>query len=112
MSHTFEAMEEHKARFGLEASRELAEFSLNYIQRTADQLETLLLNGESKAAAKYAHKALGAVRLYGTPKLEMLLCRVRDNSYGPETRHNLQHELLDEFSQVDEALREWLAQVP
>lgn len=110
MSHIAGVMEEHAARFGLEDSQELANFALDYVQHTGQQLKTLLVNEDSEAAAKYAHKAIGSVRLYGTPQLEVLLGCVRDNDYKPEMAHDLQHELCAEFTLIEQALRKWLAQ--
>jgi len=110
MSHTFEVMEGHAAKLGTEASQELAEFALEYIQRTEQQLKTLLLSKDSTSTKKYAHKVLGAVRLYGTPKLESLLCQVRDNDYTLEMTSHLQQELFTEFTLIDKALRAWLVQ--
>lgn len=109
MSCIFETMDDHKAKFGLQDSLEIAEFTLSYIQRTEQQLSESLLNRDRVTAAAQAHKAISSVRLYGTPKLETLLVKIRDDDYATELATKLQHELSAELRLISTALSNWSA---
>jgi len=110
MSYNLDALDNYAATIGVEKTLKMVEFAVTYIAQREQQLKEALLNAELQQAADYAHKAVGSVRLYGSPQLEQLLCQVRDQDYAQENSAALQRELSAEFALADQALKSWIKQ--
>lgn len=93
---------------------ELLEYALPRVIEREQELSTFLLAHDGEKAARCAHTALSAVRLYGSPKLEALLHQTL--KLGDTADINevdvlmLQQELSKEFTVVIDRIRSWLAE--
>lgn len=108
MSETVTSLDTLITRFGVEETIQMIEFSQPFVSQWEQQLHEALLVGDWESAANCAHKAISSVRLYGSPKLETLLCQIRDGGSGMNFVE-IQQALSAEFASVTETVNAWVA---
>jgi hypothetical protein len=72
------AIEQLVDKLGETEAIEMLEFALPLIVERESNLTDQLLSGNLAEAAKYAHKTISSIRLYGSSELENLLQAVKD----------------------------------
>ncbi|MEZ5453133.1 MAG: hypothetical protein R3E93_10035 [Thiothrix sp.] len=106
MSQITASLDTLVARFGVEETLQLLEYSQPFVRQWEQQLRDALLSGDWESAAHCAHKAISSVRLYGSPRLEALLYQVRDGDNATV----IQHDLFEEFTAVNNMIAAWVAE--
>lgn len=109
MDSVFDSLDGYATKMGSETTIQMVKLAIPYIKQREQQLREALLEGDMKAAAGHAHKAIGSVRIYGTLELEALLCQVRDQDFGQSNSTATQQLLSAEFDRASQALQVWIA---
>lgn len=109
MSQTTTSLDALVARFGVEETIQMLEYSQPFVRQWEQQLCDALLSGDRESAAHCAHKAISSVRLYGSPRLEALLFQVRDSDSNMDTTE-IRTALSVEFAAVTDAMNAWMAE--
>lgn len=108
MKENFVALDKVAAGIGVKDAIELFEFALPIVMERRQTLQNYLQTGDWVAAARYAHKTISSVRLYGSETLEVLLRQAMQVDNGEIDVATLQQALLAEFDSVISTVREWL----
>ena len=93
---------------GLKNTIELIELALPSISTLEANFSKSLLSNDIDMAAKYAHKALGSVRLYGTTNLENLLMKIKDKKLAGDKFSQIINEVCVELKLTHITLNNWL----
>lgn len=109
MSQTTDSLDALVARFGIEETVQMLEFSQPIVRQWEQQLREAMQAGNWENATLCAHKAVSSVRMYGSPRLETLLCQIRDSDSSINTKE-LQQDLFAEFADVQQTINTWIAE--
>ena len=93
---------------GTSEAADLLRFALPYISEREALLESLILSGDLEGAAKCAHKTIGSLSVYGTPKLEAYLQEVKSINKQDDNLMAFQEKLSAEFKHVVSCINNWL----
>lgn len=108
MSQISAYLDDLSSRLGSEKTGQIIKFSMPYVSQKEQQLHESLKEARWREAAEHAHKALSAVRLFGSARLESLLVQIRDGVTERDNIPDMLHELSDEFSSVCREANGWL----
>lgn len=111
MSPTIASLNTLLTRFGVEETLQMLEYSQPFIRQWEQQLREAMLANDWDRVTHCAHKAISSVRLYGSPRLEALLCQIKDSDSSINTPET-QNALFTEFANVQQAVSQWISEQP
>ena len=101
-------LDQLEKNLGTSGAADLLRFALPYISEREVLLKSLLLSGDLEEAAKCAHKTIGSLGLYGTPKLESYLKDIKSFDKQSEDLAAFQEQLSNEFNHIVSCIHTWL----
>jgi len=93
---------------GFSNACELLRSSLRLIAERQNELESALKHNQDLSARHHAHRIIGSVRLYGSPRLEEMLFMIGNQPFSEVNTVEFQQALSAEFESVISTVREWL----
>ena len=91
---------------GIEDAIEVLEYALPRVFERQKKIQQHLQAKQWEEASAYAHQTISSIRLYGSDELERLLRKIKERNESE--RIELQGQLSREFTDVLQAIEQWL----